>query len=149
MRRDEALRALRSLLDAGRPCTVDVRGVSMEPFLRAGDRVRVERADPGRLALGDLVAFEEDGNLIVHRFAGWTGARGGRWFRQTGDNMIGFGLVPSEALLGRVTALETGSGVRRLDRGWAGAACRLRGLRVLAARGLRAGLGRALAWRRR
>jgi len=152
VRREDAFQALEGLLRSGRPCLVEVRGVSMEPFLHAGDKVQVEAADPEGLVPGELIAFQEDGCLIVHRFAGWTGRGGERRLRQTGDNMPGYKLLDPRDLLGRVTAVERGGRRRRLDRGWPLAACRLRGWGLLAGASLRQRLGplkRALLGRNR
>jgi len=57
-----------SILDKGRRVTFEVRGDSMLPTLRSGDRVTV--APPGERSLrpGCLVAWRNSDSLVVHRF---------------------------------------------------------------------------------
>lgn len=58
-------RSAAELLRAGLPVEVETRGGSMWPFVRAGDRVRIEPGKPVRV--GDLVAYQRGGGLVVHR----------------------------------------------------------------------------------
>jgi signal peptidase I len=102
MRREAAIHALKGLLEAGRESQIVTQGTSMEPFLKAGDVVQVEAVSPSQLKIGDLIAFLQGGNLIVHRFAGRVDQVGIQFLRQKGDNVRGHGLVHPEALVGRV-----------------------------------------------
>ena len=105
MMREEALDALRTLLASGRPREVTIKGTSMEPLLKAGDRAQLTAVSPSQLGLGDLMAFVQGGNLIIHRFLGEVEQAGVPHLRQKGDNLRGCGLVPAEALLGRVVSV--------------------------------------------
>jgi len=115
---------LEARLHSGRPVTFTTQGVSMVPFLRAGDRVRLIAT--GRPRLGDVIAFWRGEELVVHRFAGW--AAGGTLFREKGDNLREWHLVPAGDLAGRVDQVGR-QGVdracpRSLPRGlWALAFC--------------------------
>jgi signal peptidase I len=44
-----------------------VTGDSMVPSLYPGAMVRIRKAEPSNVALGDLVAFLRDGRLFIHR----------------------------------------------------------------------------------
>ena len=69
---DAGLRALAA--DGG--VEITVKGRSMEPRLRAGDRVRVRRA---RFLLpGDVVVLRHGENLVIHRLLGG-GPRSAGW----------------------------------------------------------------------
>jgi hypothetical protein len=124
------LEALRDLPD-GAAFAVTVAGTSMEPALREGDAIGVERCGAGRLRLGDLAVIDlPAAGLVVHRVV-WLGRTG---VRTRGD---GSGTmdppIPADRVLGRVvTARRHGrdvlpGGARRLARwGWSFAAAALR-----------------------
>jgi len=100
---------------SGRLGTVRVRGTSMEPTLHERDVVAVDFA-AGRPLRGDLLLFRQDELLIVHRFLG-RGRRRGRppYYRARGDGRIRLDPpVAPERVVGRVVALDDGSGWRSL-----------------------------------
>jgi hypothetical protein len=99
---DGALAA--ELLRSGRAVEIVVGGESMWPLLQSGWRVRIEPA-PARV--GDLVAVERDGHLVVHRLVKLEGERA----TLRGDN-TGRDDPPARTsdLLGVVTAVWTSSG---------------------------------------
>ena len=53
--------------EAGRVVLVKVEGSSMRPLMRPGDTVSLCLTDGSEYKTGDLIAFRQDGNLIVHR----------------------------------------------------------------------------------
>ncbi len=143
-----AAAALDVRVECGRPFTLPIRGTSMFPFLKAGDSVRIVPARPGDLRLGDCMAFWREGQVVVHRFAGWGRSGGVRMLRQKGDNVRGFSLVPPGELIGRVEAVISPRGDRSMDGPGGRFRNRLQGLRawsycaaVTAARALRHGGG--------
>jgi signal peptidase I len=79
---------------------------SMEPLIRVGDRVRVTRAEPSRLRIGDIVAFRDGQNVIVHRIIGTSRANGQLTFRHRGDNGAASGKFAVKNLIGKVCAIE-------------------------------------------
>jgi len=81
---------------------VTVSGSSMEPALRDGDTVEVIRAAPEDVLKGDLVVFERDGEVTVHRFL----AREGERFLEKGDAHALGAWHPWPEVLGRVVALR-------------------------------------------
>lgn len=141
--------ALKALLAAGRRASVVTEGTSMRPCLQAGDTVMLEAAGPDELVPGDLIAFFQNGHLVVHRYGGWVRKEGARWLRQKGDNQEGYGLVPADALVGRACAIQRGTAVRDLTRGAARLGSRVRGLRLLSTCVAREGVVRLVRGRGR
>lgn len=84
-------------LRAGRQMTIEVMGVSMEPTMRAGDRVTLCRAE--KYALGDILVFCYKGELLVHRLLK---EENGRYFCK-GDNAFRLEDVTEEQIAGKVT----------------------------------------------
>ncbi len=82
------------------PVRVTVSGSSMEPALRNGDTVEVVRAARDEVRRGDLVVFERDGEVTVHRFL----AREGERFLEKGDAHALGAWHPWPEVLGRVVA---------------------------------------------
>ena len=62
---------LRELLDAGSEVEVPMRGGSMSPWLRAGDRLRLRPAREVRL--GDVLLVVHESRGLVHRMIGRQG----------------------------------------------------------------------------
>ncbi len=60
---------------------VMVTGVSMEPTIHDGDFVLTRAQD--RYKIGDIVAFDVDGSIVIHRIIGGSGDAG---FVMQGDN---------------------------------------------------------------
>jgi hypothetical protein len=105
--------ACEARLAVGHAISLVTRGISMHPFLRTGDLVRIEALPPRGPALGDLVAFRRDGEVVVHRCAGRRTAR----IREKGDNLRDATWIPREALLGWVVEMEGPGGTRILAAG--------------------------------
>ncbi len=61
-----------------------VSGISMEPTLRSGDLVVVRKQES--YTTGDVVAFEVEGGVVIHRIVGGTAEKG---FVTQGDNKGG------------------------------------------------------------
>lgn len=116
----ETARLLReALVQEGRRAVVTVSSGSMEPTLRAGDRVTVDATRPSRLRRGDIVVFESplDG-LVVHRLI-WTVPMIGepRALYTKGDALSYLDRpIAAASCVGRVVAIERGGTRRRLRR---------------------------------
>lgn len=102
-------RAVLGLATDEAPIELPVGGSSMEPLLRAGDRVLTVPAR--RVAPGDVVVLgTESGHLLVHRvlgplltFHGW------RWVTRGDAAPTADGTVPRSRILGRaLTVLAPG-----------------------------------------
>ncbi|RMH36650.1 MAG: hypothetical protein D6689_22125 [Deltaproteobacteria bacterium] len=120
-------------MDRGIWISLRVRGSSMWPAVRDGSVVEIRPCSVDELRLGDLVAFERTGCLVVHRLVD---RRGGR-LRFAGDAVIGDdGWFEPGAVLGRVRVLSRPPVRWRVPRpgdarvlvrsAWRVAACRLR-----------------------
>jgi hypothetical protein len=116
-RADWVLAAVELLGRAGRHGTVCVRGESMRPTLRPGQRLAVEFS-PEAPRTGDLLLFRQGDQLLVHRLLGAARPlRGRRRLRTRGDG------VPTldppldlDRIVGRVVAVEDGAAWRSTRR---------------------------------
>lgn len=83
-----------------------LRSGSMLPTMPVGARIAVQPVDGSRCRVGDVVVFRQGDRLVAHRLIfGW-GAGPASWFLQRGDGVSGAGLLRSEAILGRVVAVQ-------------------------------------------
>lgn len=98
---------------------MEVKGYSMAPALRPGDRVEVVGVEPSDLCVGDLVVLDTGPNgWVIHRFFGWR-ADQPPTPRTKGDASPRFDPIwPGARLLGRVRAFERGARRRGVRRGW-------------------------------
>jgi signal peptidase I len=55
------------LLDDGLSIRCKAEGNSMYPFLKAGDRITIEKADSEQISVGDVIVFAKDKTWIIHR----------------------------------------------------------------------------------
>jgi signal peptidase I len=90
---------------------VRLQGDSMWPTVPSGSLVAIERAEPGKTRLGEIVVWEQDGTLIAHRVVQRARDGEGRWLVTKGDNCSAADqrLAPSE-VLGRISAVQVGDG---------------------------------------
>jgi signal peptidase I len=86
---------------------------SMAPIIQPGDRLQVVPVSPHLLRCGDVVVFRWAGKLVTHRLVG---RRNQQWYAK-GDNVANVDPpISAEAILGRVVAIERGSGsTHRVD----------------------------------
>jgi signal peptidase I len=129
-----------ALLRGQRRAVLTVSSSSMEPTLRAGDRVTICRTEPALLRQGDIVVFESPlTGLVVHRLM-WKVPLYGepRAFYTKGDALLYLDRpVTARGCLGRVVEIERGGRKRRVRRpttyiGWLTAAAGWTARRVLA-----------------
>jgi signal peptidase I len=100
---------------------VRIHGNSMVPLLCAGDEVLVERP-PRRWRAGDLVVFERDGQLVVHRLLRMVIQAGSveQACVTQGDNArIADAPVVETQVAGRAVAVRRGTALTAFDTpGW-------------------------------
>jgi len=115
---------LRQHLADGGPARLLVSGDSMRPLIAAGDEVIIEPVERDGLHIGDVVAVDAGGHLLIHRLLAWEGDR----LVTRGDALLApDGPWPLERLLGRVhMVLKVNEQPLKLDPGSAP-----RGLRFL------------------
>lgn len=126
-----------------------LEGDCMEPMLREGDEIVIAHGED-EPRFGDVVAFRQDGQILVHRVIGSGVLRGRRVYQLKPDK---HGLqaiqVPREDLVGKVVAVRTANGRWDIESGPCRLANVFMGLRsyVAAQRQQAASpLGRALSW---
>jgi signal peptidase I len=95
---------------------IPVRGNSMRPMLRDGDRVRLAPMTHAGARLGDVVLRVEPSGPVIHRVVGWWPSRRGWRLLTKGDGARRLDPpLPPEGLAGRVVARVRGTSVQRLD----------------------------------
>jgi hypothetical protein len=91
------------LLRAGVGARFTAAGHSMTPAIRTGDRLTVEPLGAAAPRLGEVVAGESGGRLVVHRLVGWDH---GRAVLRGDCGPMSDPPVAPEGLLGRVVRIE-------------------------------------------
>ncbi len=107
---------LQAVLAKGTSFRFKARGFSMHPFIKDGEMVTISPVPGVQLDPGDIVAFchPESGKLVVHRII----KKNAQGFILRGDNCAAAdGLVSAASIVGRVTAVEGDSWIKRLGRG--------------------------------
>jgi len=91
---------------------------SMRPMIEVGDIVRVGRVEPDGVRVGDILAFQDGQNVVVHRIIGKS--RSGRQlsFRHGGDAGGLSGSIAAQQLIGRVLAVKREGREVSLDTPW-------------------------------
>jgi signal peptidase I len=112
----------KALADSGASFRVEVRGLSMYPFLRDGDVVEVAPVQIGEVELGDVVFFRSGDRLLAHRVVEIAVDDRGTHLRARGDSFRQEDPPINEAdLVGLVTVVHrlgrNGEHTIRLDRG--------------------------------
>lgn len=92
--------------DSGKNLSFKIISGSMSPMLEVGDVVRVKRAEPTRVRVGDVVAFKEGQSVVVHRVIGRISANGQLTFRHMGDAGLFSGTIVAQNLIGKVFVIE-------------------------------------------
>ncbi len=107
---------LRDLTADGRSAELPVRGDSMRPLLRDGDRVQVVPVGGIRIRLGDVLVLAMPSGPVIHRAVGWWPSRQGRNLLTKGDGTIRLDApVRGGAVVGRAVARVREGRLRRLD----------------------------------
>ena len=92
--------------ETNKEISLTVKGTSMEPLLKEGDEVTVDFVMPDQLKRGDMIAFRQNGCVIVHRLVRKRKS-GGTWlYCQKGDNLNGWGWIPEDMIIGKVSSLK-------------------------------------------
>jgi hypothetical protein len=104
---------LGSLLEDGHVIDLPVFGLSMFPSLLPGSVVRVVSVTPEMLKPGDIVFFERNGQLVLHRFI----KRVGRFIQCKGDSLMQYDdPVDVVKVRGKMIALVVGARQRSVDK---------------------------------
>jgi signal peptidase I len=79
---------------------------SMSPMIEVGDVVVIDRLDHSRVRIGDVVAFNKDQYVVVHRIIGKSWANQQLSYHQRGDASISSGKIAAQDLIGRVSVVK-------------------------------------------
>ena len=85
----------------------------MAPLIKTGDSVSIRLMDVKMLKTGDIFAFWEGKNIVVHRVIKKEQAKGGWRICQRGDNLSRWSWIHGSKVLGKVEEIYGGG--RRLD----------------------------------
>jgi signal peptidase I len=96
------------LRGSGKSLRLKVEGDSMIPLLRPGDAVTIIFCSPAALVVGDVVAYEVDSGVAIHRVLRRVGRGGGVSVYQKGDNMRSGGWLDERQILGKVVSVTSG-----------------------------------------
>jgi hypothetical protein len=68
--------------------------------------VKVSKAEPSHIRIGDIVAFQDGQNVVVHRVIGKSWSNRQLRFRHRGDAGRSSGIVQAQNLIGRVSVIQ-------------------------------------------
>lgn len=92
-----------ALIKDGQVLEVPVFGISMFPFLMAGTVVRVQKCSIDKVKKGDVVFFESQPKIILHRVI----KVGDGWIQCKGDSLLRLdSVIQQDQLMGRVVAYK-------------------------------------------
>ena len=81
---------------------LDFKGNSMEPFLREGDKIKMEPVFSYSVRPGDVVVFKRDRILACHRIVAKFKRYDKFYFWERGDNKGHIGIISEDEIIGRV-----------------------------------------------
>ena len=100
--------ALEMLKKSRRDIVLRVEGTSMMPLLKRGDRVVLKAADAEQLRRGELIAYRDEGNIIVHRLIRKKKVDDQWLLCQKGDNLAGWSWIGGDQLIGKAVRYDDG-----------------------------------------
>lgn len=80
---------------------------SMAPLICPGAQIMVSKASAEQVRSGDIVLFNRNGELIVHRVIKILSTNAGIRFVEKGDSARVCGLLSSDDIIGRVTTVKS------------------------------------------
>lgn len=104
---EEAITSLvRESLDSGKTLQFIVSTSSMLPFVRPGDKITVNKSDLASMKRGDIVLFDKDNELCVHRFLSRAPGTEGVVITKGDDSFAIDQPIDEGQILGRVVEIE-------------------------------------------
>jgi len=101
--------------EKGRNLRFKIVSGGMSPVIEVGNIVRVSRAKPSRIRIGDVVTFRDGQSVVVHRLIGKISSNAQLTVRHRGDASASSGTIAAQNLIGRVTVIEKEGHKIRLD----------------------------------
>ena len=92
-----------------------VQSGSMSPMIEVGDVVSISKVQPFSIRIGDIVAFKDGQNVVVHRVINKSLSDSKLTFRQQGDTGGAAKLIVAQDIIGKVTSIEKEGRKLRLD----------------------------------
>lgn len=92
---------------------LDFKGNSMEPFLKEGDRVKVEPVPPYSIRPGDIIVFNAGSALACHRIVAKFRRHYKFYFWEKGDNNGRIRVISEDEIVGRVRYMVRGGIIRQ------------------------------------
>jgi len=84
-------------------------GLSMNPFIKTKEKIIVQKTEPNKIKVGDIVAFHPGKNahqIRVHRVIKIHKKRGNYFFLIKGDScFLEDGFIPAERIIGKVISI--------------------------------------------
>lgn len=96
----------REVCSKGTTLRFKVSSGSMLPLLDVGDVIKVCRVEPSVVCVGDLVAFQDGNDIIVHRIIAKKSSHNKLIFRHRGENAVSSGFFEGKNLIGRIISVE-------------------------------------------
>ena len=108
----------REVCDKGALLRFRVSSGSMMPVLNVGDVVIVSGVEPSAVRIGDIVAFQNGSDVLVHRVISRQWSSNQLLFRHRGDSAVSGGIFTSDNLIGRVISVDKEGHEFSLDTPW-------------------------------
>jgi signal peptidase I len=99
----------------GRTVSFKIASGSMRPTIEVGDVVGVRRVKLSEIRAGDIVAFKEEKNVIVHRIVRVNRTNGFLTFLQMGDVGGISQIIRADRIIGKVASINKNGREIRLD----------------------------------
>jgi signal peptidase I len=92
-----------------------VQSGSMRPMIEVGDVVSISKVQPLDIRIGDIVAFKDGQNVVVHRIINKSLSDAELIFHQQGDTGGSARLLVAQDIIGKVTSIDKEGRKIRLD----------------------------------
>ena len=109
---------LQEVCERGKSLSFKIASGSMSPIIEVGNVVKISQVKPSRVRTGDIVAFREGQNVVVHRIIGKKRLNRELIFSHRGDDGAISGKVPAKDLIGRVFLIKKGEREISLNTLW-------------------------------
>jgi signal peptidase I len=109
---------LQEVCERGKSLSFKIASGSMSPIIEVGNVVKISRVKPSHVRTGDIVAFREGQNVVVHRIIGKKRLNRELIFSHRGDDGAISGKIPAKDLIGRVFLIKKGEREISLNTLW-------------------------------
>jgi GNAT superfamily N-acetyltransferase len=97
----------KDILGRGLDLEINIKGSSMYPFLKDGDRVKIKKTDASKIKLGDLIYAEISDGVVIHRVIGKRNKEKKIIFITKGDaNLFSVEKIYPENILGKIISIK-------------------------------------------